>query len=947
MVRSLAAGLTLCLGMNAPAFAQAGGEISGRITAVDGTPAGGVRVSAVETASLPAGRTVPDEQASIVETGSDGRYRIEDLRPGRYYIVAGRIDSPTYYPGASRQVEAIALTVAAGSTIPDINFRITTDSSGMKVSGRVTSDPRLSRTVVQAVVLNNPLTNEQIGTPIADDGSFEFRRVPPGSYDLGVTPGLAYWFAWVTVPITVTDKDIAGIEFKVPVPVPVAGRIVIDDEAPPFSLTLSVQNQFTSMRATANFREDGSFVLILPEGEYRAVAQGFPSAYRLESITYGETDLLRAPMKIAFGDSNSMTIRFGVPDPPPWKTIRGRVSGWEHIIPLYQSHNGVIASPQVNLSSDPPLQGAQLTTSIGFGGSFEFSKVLPGKYTVSLPEMPESAVAIVVRDSDIADLEFVIPPAWELTGRVVMEADALLPRNITNIVSAVSVSGSVRITSQSRPDGTFTLRLPEGEYRLLPDWLPSSYAVKSMSYASADILKTPLRVRGPMPEQLLVTIGPTEPVVKVAGRVVNSISTAFPVAVLVESSSEQFRMETPIARDGSFEFAKVPPGTYRVSTQPFIPGTPALTVGAIRDISGLEVVIPIHRTIIGKVMVDAGPIPALSFILNGDYVGASSRSNEIFSLTLPEGEGRLQVDSLPLGYELKAFTYGTSDLLKNPLRVDGSGLNEIQVKLARTLPLVRIRGRIRNVEITPPTRLFLMGFSTTDSTFEAPVGTDGSFEFREIPAGVYAASLGGHRVIVSAREDVDDLEIAMPAQKWLTGRVVVEGDGPPPPFSLSLRPSGTEVHAFPNPDGRFSVTLAEGEYHVRVNVKPAIVYELKSITYGAANLLNEPLIPQDQDSRELTLTFSISPTIRWASVKGRVIGAQYLVAGTGRIPIRTIILNGDLPLQSVIDADGNFEFPKVPPGIYTLGTLLSGPTAVPIVVTGEDVTGLELTVPSR
>jgi hypothetical protein len=114
------------------------------------------------------------------------------------------------------------------------------------------------------------------------------------------------------------------------------------------------------------------------------------------------------------------------------------------------------------------------------------------------------------------------------------------------------------------------------------------------------------------------------------------------------------------------------------------------------------------------------------------------------------------------------------------------------------------------------------------------------------------------------------------------------------------------------------------------------------MTYGTVNLLNEPLIIEDEDSGELVLTFSIDSTVPRAKVDGRVIGAENLpvIGGT----LRLVFLSGDTTQHSSIDADGNFEFTGVLPGFYALHTLLSSPE-VPVVVTGKDVTGIELIVP--
>jgi hypothetical protein len=94
----------------------------------------GVRVSAL---------TKPDELtdlaqstslSAIAETDASGRFRLENIPPGRYYVVAGRLDMPTFYPGVVTPGEGTVILVTPGLTVPGIDFVLNNVSMGRALS---------------------------------------------------------------------------------------------------------------------------------------------------------------------------------------------------------------------------------------------------------------------------------------------------------------------------------------------------------------------------------------------------------------------------------------------------------------------------------------------------------------------------------------------------------------------------------------------------------------------------------------------------------------------------------------------------------------------------------------------------------------------------------------------------------------------------------------------
>src|SRR6185436_1569977 len=113
--------LLLIAALFAPALGQLGlspsqmGAVTGRLSR-NGQPAAGIRVTAM---AIPeAGVRVSDAAsfASLGLTDSDGRYRLENIPPGRYYVTAGFVDVPTYYPGVASISAAKAVNVEPGGT---------------------------------------------------------------------------------------------------------------------------------------------------------------------------------------------------------------------------------------------------------------------------------------------------------------------------------------------------------------------------------------------------------------------------------------------------------------------------------------------------------------------------------------------------------------------------------------------------------------------------------------------------------------------------------------------------------------------------------------------------------------------------------------------------------------------------------------------------------------
>ncbi|HYR84054.1 MAG TPA: hypothetical protein VE422_08255 [Terriglobia bacterium] len=372
------------------------GVVTGQLRTIDGAPAIAVRVAAMPV-PVAAGNSILADGvqyytagfvASTALTDVQGRYRLTNIPPGRYYIMAGAIGEATYYPATTESDSATPVAVASGSTTPNMDFKLLRRFGG-RVSGRV--NPNTNEEQTKATLLGGKL-EEILEVSVARDGAFEFGHVPPGKYLLGLFPrpaGLA------SLVVNVGDADVTGLQLVPPPTRAVTGRIVVQNGPLPHALL-----EFSSPQgyAGATIRPDGTFTARLQQARHKVDLAGMQVGYSVVSVRIGSED---ASQGFVVGNADLSGLVITVAAPRRLPRVRGTIAG----LPPNR-----LASTRVQIAG--PIMGS-LEARVQPDGSFEFPAVIPGLYNLRLPEAPELAPINVV----VASWDTVAEVRVDVTGR--------------------------------------------------------------------------------------------------------------------------------------------------------------------------------------------------------------------------------------------------------------------------------------------------------------------------------------------------------------------------------------------------------------------------------------------------------------------------------------------------------------------------------------------------
>ncbi len=408
-----------------------GGAISGRIVDEDGDPLIGCFVQPHPAKNVNQG--VPMMMRAPLAR-EDGTYRIYGIPPGKYLITAqcsnavfhprplseGPDPPPSaaypvqFYPGVTDAKSAQTVELFPGTDKPGIDFQMrpvpVTHIHGTLTAGSADWHGR-TNLQIQMASLDPSLAGQAFagGSQInPQDGSFDIRRVFPGSYRLmvfsqdnprpGEIPNSSDRLG-SNIRVDVADKP---VEISVPLnrAVDLSGTIEIEgggsNTTNPLKLSqinvqLISQNQFRGPPTPARVNDDGTFTLksVLP-GEWRLMVMA-PAAF-LKSAWLGSDDVTGRALDLTSGSAAPLRILVSTNT----ASIKGTAPPGQMVF-------------SARLDQTPFMQGVNAAQADS-SGQFSFPGMAPGKYRLVVvepgsPVPEEGGQAVTIREGETANVE--------------------------------------------------------------------------------------------------------------------------------------------------------------------------------------------------------------------------------------------------------------------------------------------------------------------------------------------------------------------------------------------------------------------------------------------------------------------------------------------------------------------------------------------------------------
>ena len=226
-----------------------------------------------------------------------------------------RVYPTAFHGGASQIGEAEVVSVAAGEHRAgiDVPLRLT---RVFRLSGTIATSEGPARPtpmLLWPAYLQHANPEQPVASTVSDSsGRFTFLAIPPGQYLVRAIndpparvagPGAASTL-WVSEPVTVTDRDVTSMKLTLQTGYRVAGRIVVEGDAPPVpmnrmfvnleSVDRTLVGEFSEIQAAT----DGTFRSVeAPSARYRLTLP-LPPGWFVKNITSSGRALEDLPFEL-------------------------------------------------------------------------------------------------------------------------------------------------------------------------------------------------------------------------------------------------------------------------------------------------------------------------------------------------------------------------------------------------------------------------------------------------------------------------------------------------------------------------------------------------------------------------------------------------------------------------------------------------------------------------
>ena len=488
------------------------GAITGVLKTTSGTPAVGVRVTAMAVPASLQEAATSFSMISLSETDIDGRYHLENIPPGRYYITAGSVDNPTYFPGTANLAGGTIVSVTAKAKLSGIDFVM--QDSTFRVDSILNARPVLS-VPVQVVVENGA-------------------RQPVSAYGQFVTLGMTRTADGIRSDVRLDSSYVSA-----QIPSPVAGaeyRITIDGL--PDGYVLKSMTYGSTDLMTNPLKVDSTNFRPLTTGN-PTVANGLSFSF----VTAGGVTIASVG-----GATYTGTVRLGA-------TTNAATPNLPTPAGVPTMFSGALSTLTVTLAtvppSTPPAPGLRITGKMPFqgggwsvyrgdvpgifygDGSFELRGVPPGRHIVVLqgigatPQYYASLVTVGERDLDGVTLEnagvlptnlIALPSTGPGTGAGSQSSFRSLAGLVGHAVEEDGVKpvskGIVTILGQTMS----TISIGSDGQFIIPHMLPGSYDLRIEAFEHFTLYETVVIIDEDVQKIFVVRSAKADPIPETPGE---------------------------------------------------------------------------------------------------------------------------------------------------------------------------------------------------------------------------------------------------------------------------------------------------------------------------------------------------------------------------------------------------------------------------------------------